>query len=121
MLTAIFIQTTCNVFQQRVNEAFSMYCDDEDREKPFVFNKEQVEGRRFFSPRPREMPERRYLIGECILLFVTTNRNLLILSIIHPKCAVFFLRQRWSIQSFIIIIIIVIFIIFIMMIINKKK
>ena len=90
MLTAIFIQMTCNIFQQRVNEAFSMYCDDEDREKPFVFNKEQVEGRRFFSARPREMPERRYLIGECILLFVTTNRNLLMLSIIHPKYAVFF-------------------------------
>ena len=52
MLTAIFIQMTCNIFQQRVNEAFSMYCDDEDREKPFVFNKEQVEGRRFFFPAP---------------------------------------------------------------------
>ena len=93
MLTAIFIQTICNIFQQRVNEAFSMYCDDEDREKPFVFNKEQVEGRRFFSPRPREMPKRRYLIRECILLFVTTNRNLLILSIIHPKCTVFFMTE----------------------------
>ena len=93
MLTAIFIQMTCNIFQQRVNEAFSMYCDDEDREKPFVFNKEQVEGRRFFSARPREMPERRYLIGECILLFATTNRNLLIPSIIHPKCAVFLMTE----------------------------
>lgn len=29
--------------EQRVNEAFSMYCEDEDTEKPAVFNKAQVE------------------------------------------------------------------------------
>lgn len=35
---------TCDIFQQRVNEAFSMYCDDEDTGKKVVFNKDHMEG-----------------------------------------------------------------------------
>lgn len=35
---------TSGIFQQRVNEAFSMYCDDEDTGKKVVFNKDHMEG-----------------------------------------------------------------------------
>ena len=38
------MHTTCDIFQQRVNEAFSMYCDDEDTGKKVVFNKDHMEG-----------------------------------------------------------------------------
>ena len=38
------MHTTCDFFQQRVNEAFSMYCDDEDTGKKVVFNKDHMEG-----------------------------------------------------------------------------
>ena len=38
------MHTTCDIFQQRVNEAFSMYCDDEDTGKKVVFNKGHIEG-----------------------------------------------------------------------------
>ena len=36
--------TTSDIFQQRVNEAFSMYCDDEDTGKKVAFNKDHMEG-----------------------------------------------------------------------------
>lgn len=38
------IHAISGVFQQRVNEAFSMYCDDEDTGKKVVFTKEHMEG-----------------------------------------------------------------------------
>ena len=40
----IHVLTTSRIFQQRVNEAFSMYCDDEDTGKKVVFNKDHMEG-----------------------------------------------------------------------------
>jgi len=36
--------TSSSFFQQRVNEAFSMYCDDEETGKKVVFNKDHMEG-----------------------------------------------------------------------------
>ena len=48
----ILARATCDFFQQRVNEAFSMYCDDEDTGKKVVFDKEHVEGMNYsFSTR----------------------------------------------------------------------